>query len=60
MASMSYDVVKNDISNTLQTFQQKLDTEDFSIHSKEDLECRINLYQYVDETVDMNYYFNGY
>lgn len=59
MHSMSYDVLKSDLSNTLSSLQEQLNSEDFSVHTKEQLESKLNVYQYVDELTDMNYFYNS-
>ena len=61
MYSMSYEVLKSDISNTLSNVQEQLNLEDFSVHTKEQLQSKLEVYQYVDELTDMNYFYkSGY
>ena len=61
MYSMSYDALKSDLSNTLSTVQNQLNTEDYSLHTKEQLQSQLEVYQYIDELSDMHYFYKtGY
>ncbi|MFB7141894.1 MULTISPECIES: hypothetical protein [unclassified Bacillus (in: firmicutes)] len=61
MYSMSYDVLKSDILNTLTNVQNQLNSEDYSVHTKEQLQSQLEVYQYVDELSDMHYFYkSGY
>ncbi|WP_179194798.1 hypothetical protein [Bacillus sp. EAC] len=58
---MDYMSLKSDVSNTLMNVQEQLNAEDYSVHTKEQLESKLNHYQYVDELIDMNHFYkSGY
>ncbi|WP_088072143.1 hypothetical protein [Gottfriedia luciferensis] len=61
MYSMSYEVLKSDISNTLSNVQNQLSSEDYSVHTKEELQSQLEVYQYIDDLSDMYYFYkSGY
>ncbi|MEE6451932.1 hypothetical protein RAH41_15260 [Gottfriedia acidiceleris] len=61
MYSMSYDALKSDLSNTLSNVQNQLNTEDYSLHTKEQLQSQLEVYQYIDQLSDMYYFYkSGY